>query len=164
MKKTFVICVMACITLMIAMVVQADDSSAKGEPWFDLENCSMCKHLNAESGLLDNIKWEHHLISTGMLTVTQVPEDYKEKYESASKHMQETSQQLMQGKQLPMCGMCQSMGTLFQSGKVSWESFETGVGMVSVMTSTDPDIIKKIRAHAQRTIDEYKTWAAERSK
>lgn len=62
---------------------------------------------------------------------------------------------LTAGEDLPMCGMCQSFGVLHATGKVKWESWETPAGHITLMTSTDPEVIEMIHEHAQRTIEEY---------
>jgi hypothetical protein len=61
----------------------------------------------------------------------------------------------MAGEHLPMCGMCQSFGMLFATGKMDYKMFDTKAGHIELATSTDPEVIALIQKHAQRTIDEY---------
>ena len=128
--------------------------------WFDLENCAMCNHLQAEEGLLEHMNWESHVIGTGMLSITTVAEGYEEKYKTARGNMMQTVKRLEEGEEMPLCGMCKSYGSLHATGKVNWEKIDSEFGHISLLTSTDPDVIAKIQAHAQTTIDEYKKMLA----
>ena len=44
--------------------------------------------------LLPNIKWENHKIPNGMLSISVIPEAYKEKMETAHKGMEATIERL----------------------------------------------------------------------
>jgi hypothetical protein len=124
-------------------------------PWFDLENCGMCKHLTSVEGLMDHLTWENHNIPTGMMAVTVVDEGWEDKYESVAKKMEQTGAELMQGKQIPMCGMCRSMGKIFMTGKAQYEEVKTVAGYVAVLTSTDSEVINMIHDHTNRTNEEW---------
>ena len=61
------------ITVLAAMVFATSLFAADGEAaWFDLEGCSMRKHMTAEEGLMEHMHWENHLVSHGMLSLTRV--------------------------------------------------------------------------------------------
>lgn len=142
---------------VVALALTAGIIAVAGEegPWFDLENCAFCKNLSAEPGMLDAMHWENHVIDEGMLTVTQVPEQYREAWARARKHMQETGEKMQAGEALHLCGFCQSYGKLLQAG-AKVEEIDGDVVKITLMTSDDPEVVKAIQAHAQRTIDEYK--------
>ncbi len=53
-----------CVGLLVAVGMSIGD---EGKPWFDIHNCGMCKNMAAEEGLMDNLNWETHKISNGML-------------------------------------------------------------------------------------------------
>ena len=61
-------------------------------PWFDLENCSMCKGMMAEEGLMENMEWENHLTKEGMISITVVAAGYEEAFERSMKHMKATGE------------------------------------------------------------------------
>ena len=156
MKRELIICTaLAAVVLAIPFTCDAGD-----ECWFDLENCSMCKHLVAEKGLLENMEWENYVIADGMLSVTHVAPGYEEAYGRCMHNMEQTGQQLMTGQQMYLCGFCQSYGGLHMAG-AQFETVETGVGQIDLVTSSDPEVVEMIRIHAQRTIDEYNAMLAE---
>ena len=137
-------------------------AAAPGSPtWFDLENCSMCKHMMAEEGLMDHMKWENHLTQDGMMSVTVVAAGYEEAFTRSMMNMKATGEKLMSGEKMYLCGFCQSFGGLHMAG-ANVEHFETVAGYVELVTSRDPAVVEKIHAHGKRTIDEYnKMLAAE---
>ena len=138
-------------TLILSFVpAQAGDEGA----WFDMENCSMCKHLTTQEGLLDHMIWENHIIANGALSFTKVDPEYKDAYKQMGKDMEAVGAKLMAGEQLPLCNFCQSYGGLMMAG-AKMEMIETAGGEIGLVTSTDPEMVKKIHAHTQRTIDEY---------
>ncbi len=137
--------------------------AAQEETWFDLENCSMCKNMSDEEGLMENMEWANYLTKDGMMSVTVVAEGYEKAYKRSMKNMQATGQKLMAGEDLYMCGFCQSYGALHMAG-VNFENFETDAGYINLATSHDPAVVEKIHAHGQRTIDEYEKMVAAESK
>ncbi len=156
MKRELFVC-----TALAAVVLAIPFTCGAGEEcWFDLEECSMCKHLVAEEGLLDNMAWENYVIADGMLSVTHVAPGYEEAYGRCMHNMEQTGKQLMTGQQMYLCGFCQSYGALHMAG-AHFETVETGVGQIDLVTSSDPAVAEMIRVHAQRTIDEYNAMLAE---
>ncbi|MCH7947978.1 MAG: hypothetical protein IIC66_09310 [candidate division Zixibacteria bacterium] len=151
------------IGLLLAMVVAvAAFVVAEDKPWFDLENCEMCKGMVAQEGLMENMTWDHYLTKNGMMTVTTIADGYKEKFEASHKTMMETVEKLKAGEEMYLCGFCTRHGELAQAG-VNMEHFTTKVGDVSLMTSTDEKQVKEIHAFAQKTIDELVKMAAAKS-
>ena len=149
----------ALVVAALAVVGSAGLITAEETQWFDL-TCGICKNMAAEEGLMDNLKWETHLIENGSLSVMQIAKGYQEKMERAHKHMTEAGEKLKSGEQMHLCGFCQSYGKLMMSG-VKTEEIDTAAGHISLMTSEDAAVVKQIQAHAQRTIDEYEKWQAE---
>jgi hypothetical protein len=137
-------------------------AGSEEKSWFDLENCGMCKALVQEPDLMPHMTWENHLIATGVMSVTTVEAEYAEAYQRACAGMDAAAQKLQAGEPMQLCNFCQSAGALMMQG-AQMEQFETEGGTVMLMTATDPEVIKKIHKHGQRTIDEYsKMLAAEK--
>jgi len=155
MKKLTFLAVLA-VTAMAASAVPAGDT-----PWFDLANCSFCKSMSQEPGLMDHISWENHKIANGMISVTVVDPEYKEAWDRAHMGMMEAAKKLESGEQMPVCGFCNSYGMLKMAG-ATCDYVETSVGLVYTMTSDNEELIQKIHAHTDKTNEEYaKMMAAE---
>jgi len=131
-------------------------------PWFDLENCSMCKNMSSEEGLMEHMEWENHLTTDGMMSITIVAAGYEEAFARSMKNMKATGEKLMTGEKMYLCGFCQSYGGLHMAG-ANFEHIETKAGTIELVTSHDPAIVKKIHAHGQKTIDEYNKMVAAES-
>jgi len=154
--------VLLCIGAL-ALVAGLAPAEEEHQAWFDIENCTFCKNLGQEEGLLDNIKWETHMIENGAVTLTQVPAEWEEAFERAEKHMSEAAAKMGSGEPVHLCGFCQSYGKLMTSG-VKMESFKSDVARVTLMTSTDEKVVQMIHEHAKKTIEEYENWIAEEAK
>ena len=150
MKTRWLAATIVALVMVSAVAAQAGDDG----PWFDMANCAMCKNLLTEKGLLENMTWENHLIANGALSFTSVTPEYKDAYQQMGKAMEAAGAKLMAGEQLPLCNFCQSYGALMMAGAKA-EMVETAGGDIGLITSTDPELVKKIHAHTQRTIDEY---------
>ena len=142
------------LLVVAAVSFAVTGGSAKDKPWFDMENCEICKAMVAEEGLIENMSWENHVISTGMMAVTTVAADYQEAYKNAKTHMHEAIEKAVSGEKVNMCGFCTSFGELHKAG-VKFEHFDTKSGEIMVATATDPELIEKIHAHVERAIDEF---------
>jgi hypothetical protein len=66
---------------------------------------------------------------------------------------------MQSGEQVPLCGFCTSYGKLMMAG-VQMEEIETEFGHISLMTASDPEVVKMIHDHGQHTIDAYDEWQA----
>lgn len=164
MRKLIPFLLAALLVAAIAVVNAQEEAVAVEKPWFDLENCGFCKNLLTD-GLIEHLTWETFVVPTGMMEVTTVEPGWEDKYATCLATMEETGKKMMAGETVPMCGMCQSYGTMFMTNKVEWKNFDTKAGHISLMTSTDPEVIAMVHAHAERTIDEYaKMEAAEMEK
>ncbi len=145
----------------LALLVAVGFTNGGEKAWFDIENCAMCKNFAAQEGLMDNVDWETHKISNGMLTVTKIASGYEEKFQKAAMAMQATATELQSGEQMHLCGFCTSYGELMMAG-VSSDTIESEIGVIQLVTSNDKAVVKKIHEHAQHTIDAYEVWLAER--
>ena len=148
---------------LIAIAIVAPLTTAGEEkPFFDLENCAICKNLGAEEGLMDHIDWETHLLDNGALTVSYVPEEYKAAMARAHGKMMAVVQKMESGESVHLCGFCTSYGALMTSG-AQIKEFETKTGSISLMTSTDAKVVEMIHAHSNKTEEEYEVWKKEQA-
>jgi len=148
------------IAAVVLTVLMPQVSGAAEGSWFDLDNCSMCKNMMAEEGLMEHMHWENYVINDGMLSITRVDPGFEDAFARSVKNMEQTAQKLMSGEQMYLCGFCQSYGGLHMAG-ANFQTVESDVGYIDLITSTDPKIIEMIQAHAKRTIDEFKKMQME---
>ena len=142
------------VALMGVVAVPVLASPTTEKPWFDMQNCVMCKSMTAEKGLLEHSSFDTYATATGMVGVCTVDPAYKEAYTRAGAKMMATMKDLEAGKTVgPLCGFCTSYSELMKAGAKS-EMFMTPTGDVTVLSSTDPAVIAKIQAHAKRTTEE----------
>jgi hypothetical protein len=142
--------------------VSAQDKPAAEKPWFDMVNCSFCKHLVKDTMLLKNMTWNHYDISNGLLAVTTVKPEYKAAYLEAMKAMEQVGQDMMSGKiQAQMCGHCENYGKLMMSG-AHMEYIPAKEGDIVLMTSDKPEIVTQLKAFAQKNREELAKWEAEK--
>jgi len=144
------------VLTVLALAVGIGSAGDEEKPWFDLTNCSMCKNL-AEEGLIEHLEWENHLIKNGLITVSRVDEEYEEAMKRAEQKMTAVAAKLQSGEQVPLCGFCMSYGKLMMAG-VQMEEIESEFGHITLMTASDPELVKMIHAHGQHTIDAYEEW------
>lgn len=150
-----------CLALIALVALACSSVDAQEESsWFDLDNCAICKNMSDVEDLLPNIKWENHKIPNGMLSISVIPEAYKEKMETAHKGMEATIERLQGGEAMELCGFCTSYGALMEAGAESTELKTVG-GDISMITSNDPAVVEKIHVHADKTIEEFKKMMAE---
>lgn len=155
MKRS--ILMMAGVIVLLACLVV---SAAEDKPWFDLEKCAFCKNITVHEGLMDHMDYEYHMIDNGALGVGTVDPDYKEVYHEAQMAMQKTAEQMQQTGQIPyMCEHCATYGALMMAG-ASVELKTGRLADITLMTSDDPEMVKKIQAFASRTNEEMKKWRA----
>ena len=148
----------ALLILSVPMTFAAQDA-----PWFDLEKCSMCKHMTAEEGLMEHMEWENLLTKDGMMLVTVVDSKYEEAFHRSMKNMEAEGAKMMAGEELYLCGFCQSYGALHMAG-ANFENFESDLAYITLATSHDPAVVKIIHDHTQKTIDEYAKMVAAEGK
>ena len=80
--------------LLLLMVVSV---GAQDKPWFDMKNCSFCKHLTKDPELMKHMTWTTYVISNGAMVVTVVDGEYQDAYEAAMKAMEKTGKDMMSG-------------------------------------------------------------------
>lgn len=151
MKKALPYLLLA-VTMLIALAAAGDE-----KPWLDPDKCIFCQQLTKHEGLMDHMKCEHHDISHGHLMVTTVDPEYREAYVEAEKAMEQIGMDMAQGKIDPtkvyMCGSCEAYGGLIMSGALI-EHIPTKVGDIVLITSDDPDVLKKIKDYGRRWEEE----------
>lgn len=140
----------ALVFIVMAVVVGAVATVSAEEPWLDPMNCDMCKNMIAEDGLLQHMTTEVCPTSMGLIWMNMVPADYLDAYRRASANMDKTGEAMMAGKEMHLCGCCQNMGKLMMSG-AHMEKVATKEGSVMLVTATDPEVVKAIHAHAERS-------------
>ncbi len=141
-----------------ALLVAAAQATEPGEAmWFDLENCAFCKHLSKDPQLMNNMKWEHHDISNGAVTITVVKPEFKKAYLEAQTAMMDVGKKMQTGElkmaDVKMCGHCQTYGKLMQMG-AKMEHVQSELAEIVIMTSDNPEVVKEIKGFAQRNRDE----------
>lgn len=159
--KTVILAV-GLLLLGTAVFVGADQAPAPGEaPWFDLENCAFCKHLTKEPQLMHNMKWEHHDLSNGAVTITVVKPQFRAAYMEAGTAMEDLAKKMETGEVNPadvrMCGSCQYYGKLMMMG-AKFEYVQSDLADLVLITSDKPEVVKEIKVYAQRNRDEMAKW------
>jgi hypothetical protein len=123
-------------------------------PWFDMENCTFCKHMGANPEMMKAISWEQHAISDGIVCVTTVPDKFLPDYRKAHAAMVAAGEQMEQGGAMPMmCGSCMALGSCFMKGPKQ-EYVETKHGDVWIMTSDAAELAAELQAWAKRNQEE----------
>lgn len=148
------------LLVLLALTLCASAAIAEDGAWFDLEKCGVCKHLTATPGLLEAISWDNYVIDAGMMTIAVVPAEFADAYQKAEEGMHASGEKMMAGEEMHVCGMCMSLGQIFQSGKAHMENVQTKAGHVTLVTSSDAPTVAMIQAHAKRNIDEMKKMMA----
>ncbi len=138
----------------IALIVSVTLISAEETPWFDMENCSFCRHLLTDPHLLDNMTWDQYDIANGLLIVTTVKPEFQASYLKAMTKMEKLGQEMAAGKtDVKVCGHCQFYGKLLMSG-AKFEHVSTAMGEIDLITSDKPEVLKMIREYGQRNREE----------
>ncbi|MCH7878916.1 MAG: hypothetical protein IH914_06350 [candidate division Zixibacteria bacterium] len=127
-------------------------NAAEESAWFDMENCGMCAPMTAEKGLMENINWENHNISNGMLSIATPPAEYAEAFDRACASMDALVKKMMAGDvmEMTLCGHCNSYSSIMGAG-AKIEKIVTKNGRLTLLTSSDEKIVGKIHAHVERT-------------
>jgi hypothetical protein len=121
----------------------------------EFKKCAVCKAMVENSKLMTQTNAETHKIDNGMLCVTTVPKELVKDFASVHAKMMENvakaKSDIAAGKKVEMCSFCEGMGDLEKAG-ATHQVIPTSTGAVSLMTSTDPDVVKKIHAQADKAI------------
>ena len=157
MKKTVFVAVTAILFAAVALLYGVGNAGPGESAWFDMQGCAFCKNLTKDPALMKNMTWEHYDISNGVCTITTVKPEYKKSYVEARTAMMDIGKKLESGQitidKVPMCGHCQAYGKIQMMGaKMEW--VEGSEADVTIMTSDKPEVVKEIKAFAQRNRDE----------
>lgn len=136
------------LVFTLAFAFSALNASEEGA-WFDMENCGMCAPMMAEKGLMDNMTWESHSISNGLMSFATATEEYREGFDRACSAMDALGKEMMSGKEMTLCGHCISYGALMGAG-ATVEKIAMKSGRVTLLTSSDEEVVSKIHAHLER--------------
>ena len=142
------------IAVIIALMFIGSMLVAEDKPWFDLENCSFCKHLTKDPDLLKNMTWDNYEIDNGIIMVTSVKPESKAAYMEAMKAMEAVGESMMQGNMdVKMCGQCEYYGTLMMAG-AKFQHVDAGVADILLITSDDPELVTKIKYFGTKNKEE----------
>ena len=145
------------LILIAGIAGLAAPTLAEERPWIDMQGCSICKHMGEHMDIMSEVTWETHKTAQGMLSASVVPKKHKAKMDQMHEKMMEVASNMEA--EMPLCGFCHSYAELQAAGAKS-EEIKTDFGMISLMTSDDPELVKKIHEHADRTVAEYKKFLA----
>lgn len=141
------------LVLSLAALLVAGASTAGEMAWFDMANCAMCKNISSHEGLMENITWEQHPISNGVVSVTTVNPKYMDSYRSCHADMEKIGAKLEAGEQVQLCGSCTALGQCIMKG-VGMEYVKTSTGDVWLLTSDKPELVTEIQSWAKRNAEE----------
>lgn len=159
MKKIAI--AMLAVALLAAPSLCEDAATKEADkPWLDLENCSMCKSMGEHMDMMAECTWENHKIENGCMSASVVPEKHQAKMAEVHEKMMAVGKRLEQGEKMPLCGYCVGYGELKMAG-ARIEEVKTDFGMVALVTSDDPELVKKIHAHTDKTIAAYKAMTGQ---
>ena len=153
-KSLFPFALVALVGITTAVIAK---DAKQEKPWFDVENCALCRHMAEHQHLMTEIKTETHLLENGMITVALIPDEHRQAMNAIHVKMRATFEELKEGKKLPLCGFCESHGALMDAGARE-EEIETSFGMIGIVTSEKAEIIQQIRAHATKSIEMYRAF------
>lgn len=153
-KTTLCISVALCAITLLVSLAQAAGPMKSESGWFDFENCAFCKNLAAEDGLLEHSTWENHAISNGMVNITTVEPQYAAAMARAGEHMAALGMKIQAGEVNPMglkmCQHCQTFGMMMMGGQVKMETINGDAATITLMTSDDESVVKRLHDMAAR--------------
>ena len=159
--KTFVASIV--VGLLACGVGVAVAEHHEGELAKEMEKCAVCKSM-AKPELMKHMTWETHKIENGMLCVASVPKEQKKEFDAAHQEMTKAiaavTAAAQSGQKPELCGFCQGMGELTKAG-AKHQEIATKTGAISIFTSSDPAVLAKIHAQADKTIEMQKKMEQE---
>lgn len=141
--------------LMMLGILVAGSSLTMAGDWFDMENCGICKCMADKQELMQHVKWATYELPNGMMSVAVIPGEHKETMMKAHDEMMAAVKRLESGEAMELCGYCESYGELMGMGAEKHE-LDTIGGMITMITSDDEEVVKKIHEHARKSTAEYK--------
>lgn len=155
MKKAIIsLAIVAIVTFVGMNYINASDKA-----WFDMEKCEMCVPLMTQEGLMENMTWEHHNVSNGLMSVCTVAEGYMDKYKTAKMGMAKVHEKMMAGEKVELCNMCISMSGTIAKG-LTMDNVETMHGSVMLMTSDNAELVTEIQNWGSKTNEEMQKMMA----
>ena len=134
---------------------QAPDEAQLAE----MKKCAVCQVMAQHPEIMEHMTWETHKIDNGMLCLATVPKEQAKEFASLhAKMMQNVAKvkaDLKQGKEVELCSFCRAMADLEKAG-AKQQVIDTATGAISLVTSTDPEVVKQIHAQADEVIAEQK--------
>jgi hypothetical protein len=140
----------AIFSIFLSILAVSPVFAADGGSWFDMQNCEMCKPLIMSEGLMKHMTWEHHNVSSGLVSISKVDQDYLDSYIKAQMQMNAVAEKWMRGEPVYLCNMCKDMGSILKSGAVS-DMVESGDTFIRVTSSANPEILEAIHKWTDRT-------------
>lgn len=140
--------VVSLTALVAGGVAQAGDT-----PWFDMDNCAMCKNVFENTALMENMTWEQLSISKGVVSITTVNAKYVPDYRTAHADMKKLGAKLEKGEKMDLCGSCMALGACMMKG-VNEEYVETRTGDIWIITSDNKEVVAELQAWAKRNTEE----------
>ncbi|MDH3217744.1 MAG: hypothetical protein OEN01_15960 [Candidatus Krumholzibacteria bacterium] len=151
--------VLSLVALLAASVGFAGDKAEKA--WFDMDNCAMCKNMTSNAELMENMTWENHNISNGIVAVTNVHEKYLDAYRAAHEGMTQTGAKLKKGEMLELCGSCMAIGACMMKGPKQ-EYVKTSTGDIWIVTSDKPELVAELQSWSKRNTAEMAKMKAKK--
>lgn len=142
------------LAISLVAILAAGFGVAGEKAWFDM-SCGMCKPMADKPGLMENVQWEQHNLSNGIIAITTVPAEHLAAYRTAHGEMMKIAEGLEKGEMVEMCGSCTSLGKYMMGGAKD-EYIETKNGDVWIVTSDDPEIVAGLQKWVARNKDEMK--------
>jgi hypothetical protein len=125
----------------------------------EMKKCAVCQVMAEKPALMEHMTWETHKIDNGMLCIASVPKEHAKEFASLhAKLMQNVAKvkaDLKQGEAVQLCSFCESMGELEKAGATQ-QVIDTATGAITLVTSTDPELVEKIHEQADKAIAEQK--------
>lgn len=161
MRKLIVLA--AVIAVALPALAGEEHAMRTKSGWFDMANCAFCKNLMEDPGLLPHTTWEGHSISNGAMYIMTVAPEYAESMAKASAAMEKVGEELATGKrnpmETPMCGRCNEFGQIMMAG-VQMENVKGEAAEVSIFTSDDDAVVKRLHAMVERDREEMELMMA----
>ncbi len=127
-----------------------------------MKKCAVCKHLTDNPELMKSMTWETHKIDNGMLCVTTAPKEQRDNFVDLNEKMHAEIEKVKadqkSGKEVQLCDMCADMGKLVEAG-ANEKEIQIPNGSIHMLTSSDPAVVAKIHANADKAISMQKQMA-----
>jgi len=154
MKKSLLPGALLLLMALAAGAATAGESLKSASGWFDFENCEFCQNLTTNTDLLEHSTWENYPIANGMINILSVESDYADDMAKAEAAMSALGAKMQSGEVNPMtvktCDHCRSFGMLMMNGAVKVERVDGAAAVVTLFTSDDEAVVKRLQEQARR--------------